>query len=321
MMSIANKSNEMEDVILKLSNVEGCESEGETPIPVRSEATVGEKRSQVEGNGTCKAAGKRKCAEKGQEFVPQVLTGSELAKVMESYQAVGRPSVVNTQSVHCWECQGCTGNNPPSAQRCLVEGCGVERPQVSAEVVRPGAEVDKPATVISEALLASKQKRCGNKKGNLKNGGRHRGSTNVLVALNQMKKLPNIEKFRSFWKLHKMVAQERTAEAQDGAGKKVQKAAQKCFFFTQSGTGMCPQLLAMDKVYGSVDKAQNGDGRCSKFCKECNKPFHEICTWEYHRAILKGFDADEWVREVWVREQAGVEVAAEHRSEDEEDED
>ena len=48
-----------------------------------------------------------------------------------------------------------------------------------------------------------------------------------------MKKLPNIEKFmiRSFWKLHKMVAQERTAEAQDGAGKKVQKAAQKCFFF------------------------------------------------------------------------------------------
>ena len=127
MMSIANKSNEMEDVTLKLSNVEGCESQGETPIPVRSEATVGEKRSQlqVEGNGMCKAAGKRKCAEKGQEFVPQVLTGSELAKVMESYQAVGRPSVVNTQSVHCWEFQDCTGNNPPSAQRCLVEGCGV----------------------------------------------------------------------------------------------------------------------------------------------------------------------------------------------------
>ena len=64
MMSIANKSNEMEDVILKLSK--GCESEGETPIPVRSEATVGEKRSQVEGNGMCKEAGKRKCAENGQ---------------------------------------------------------------------------------------------------------------------------------------------------------------------------------------------------------------------------------------------------------------
>ena len=36
--------------------------------------------------------------------------------------------------------------------------------------------------------------------------------------------------------------------------------------------------------------------------------------------ILKGFDADEWVREVWVRDQAGVEVAAEHSSEDEDDE-
>ena len=27
--------------------------------------------------------------------------------------------------------------------------------------------------------------------------------------------------------------------------------------------------------------------------------------WEYHRAILKGFDADEWVREVWVRDNFG----------------
>ena len=28
-----------------------------------------------------------------------------------------------------------------------------------------------------------------------------------------------------------------------------------------------------------------------------------MCLWEYHRAILKGFDADQWSKEVWVREQ------------------
>ena len=68
MMSIANKSNEMEDVILKLSNVEGCESEGETPIPVRSEATVGEKRSQVEGMARVKQLGSESVQKKAKNL-------------------------------------------------------------------------------------------------------------------------------------------------------------------------------------------------------------------------------------------------------------
>ena len=152
-------------------------------------------------------------------------------------------------------------------------GCGVERPQVSAEVVRPGAEVDKPATVISEALLASKQKRCGNKKGNLKNGGRHRGSTNVLVALNQMKKLPNIEKFRSFWKLHKMVAQERTAEAQDGAGKKVQKAAQKCFFLLSLELGCVRNSWLWTKCTVLWTKHETVMVDAANFARNVTSPF------------------------------------------------
>ena len=49
MMSIPNKSNEMVDGTLNLSNGEGSESEDvrkDPPIPVTSEAIVGEKRSQ-----------------------------------------------------------------------------------------------------------------------------------------------------------------------------------------------------------------------------------------------------------------------------------
>ena len=27
-----------------------------------------------------------------------------------------------------------------------------------------------------------------------------------------------------------------------------------------------------------------------------------MCTWVYHEAILKGFDGERWIKEVWVRE-------------------
>ena len=66
-------------------------------------------------------------------------------------------------------------------------------------------------------------------------------------------------------------------------------------FFKHSGTGLCPQVVATGMAYKS-------DGRCSKYCNACDKPFHEICTWVYHEAILKGFDGQRWIREVWVRE-------------------
>ena len=58
-----------------------------------------------------------------------------------------------------------------------------------------------------------------------------------------------------------------------------------------SGTGMCPSLLAQGK-------SSSKDDRCTKFCRACEKPFHDICSWVYHH-ILKGFDVD---KEVWRRE-------------------
>ena len=60
----------------------------------------------------------------------------------------------------------------------------------------------------------------------------------------------------------------------------------------QSGSGMCPKLLALEKVYDSSHKARGSDGRCSKYCNECKKAFHKIYTWEYHCAFLKGLDAN-----------------------------
>ena len=109
-----------------------------------------------------------------------------------------------------------------------------------------------------------------------------------------------------------MVPQDRNV----GANRKnFDKSEKKCYIFTQSGSGMCPQLLALDKVYGSSEKGRNSDGRCSKYCKACQKPFHKIWTWEHHRAILKDFDAEEWIKEVWVRENDGA--ATTSSSEDE----
>ena len=73
------------------------------------------------------------------------------------------------------------------------------------------------------------------------------------------------------------------------------QALNKCYFFSQSGNWMCSSLLAQDK-------ASSNYGRCTKFCCTCQNPFHDICSWVYHSNILKGFDVDLCVKEVWRRE-------------------
>ena len=306
---IAHKSNELLEQLLSM--YDECEPEDNIPqetvhnptLQDNLESIVGKKHPCASEEGNLEKKGR---GSKHQSFCPKVLVGEELERAMATFQAVAPPTAVSG-SAQCWQCEGCTGMNPPSAQRCLVEGCAMERAQPCAEE----SVVDRPSTPVPITIAEkekcknkkpSKGNQSGNVKGNSRKGGRRSGSTNILVPVNKINKLPDVQKFRNFWSAHKMVPQDRNVDAN---GKKYGKAEQKCFFFTQSGSGMCPQLLALNKVYGSNDKARNSDGRCSKYCNACKKPFHEICTWEYHRAIIKGFDADEWVREVWIRENCG----------------
>ena len=108
---------------------------------------------------------------------------------------------------------------------------------------------------------------------------------------------PKVAYERAYWKEHKIVPQKRTIMKEvDGVLVKAgSRALKKCYFFSTSGTGMCPSLLAQGK-------SSSKDGRCTKFCRACEKPFHDICSWVYHSHILKGFDVDSWIKEVWRRE-------------------
>ena len=116
---------------------------------------------------------------------------------MAGYQPVGRPSSVDG-SAQCWTCEGCTGVNPPSSQRCLVEGCGLEQVEPSVQEPTPS----QPVAVVDALNVTHKKKssakKSGNKKGNATNGGRLPRSNNILVAANQLNKLPNVVKFQKF---------------------------------------------------------------------------------------------------------------------------
>ena len=56
----------------------------------------------------------------------------ELVKAMAGFQAAVEPVVPVGR---CWHCKGCTGNNPPSEQTCLIEGCGLVRASEVSQVV------------------------------------------------------------------------------------------------------------------------------------------------------------------------------------------
>ena len=231
---------------------------------------------------------KKKRSEK-KAFVPRVLDGEELKKAMAGFQAAVEPAV---PVGGCWQCEGCTGNNPPSAQTCLIEGCGLARAQEVLQVVEQVEKIAAPIAaepMVKAHTIVKKSKKSSR-------GGRKVGATNTYVPVNKLQRFPNVSSEQNYWKEHKMVCQNRTIYGEVN-GKRVKvgrKAQKKCHFFRQSGMGMCPQLLAL----GSV----KNDGRCSKFCRSCKKPFHEICTWVYHSAVLQGFDANNWVKEVWIRE-------------------
>ena len=247
----------------------------------------------VENNQQVETAEPKKRGEKKKPFVPKVMEGAELAAAMKKFQEVVEPAV---EVGSCWECEGCTGTNPPSAQVCLVAGCGVGREKIVhvAEKKSDNQKVSCEKRKNSKCNPASKVPSNAVKRSK---GGRKPGSLNVCVPLSKLKRSIDIRFERSYWKEHKMVSQSRSIyEEVDGKKVKVgRKTQQKCYFFRQSGTGMCPHTLA-------VCSSNPKDGRCSKYCVSCKKPFHEICTWVYQSAVLKGFDVDFGIREVWVRE-------------------
>ena len=191
----------------------------------------------------------------------------------------------------------------------MQEGCGMvregglkggEKVEVKTKaqkikVVPSRREKQREVERKAQNALPKKKERKFNSYG--KKCGRKAGSKNVYVGVREFQKIPEVHQETLYWKAHKMVSQPRDMTAVvDGKVVKVgRKANQKCFFFKHSGTGLCPQVVATGMAYKS-------DGRCSKYCNACDKPFHEICTWVYHEAILKGFDGQRWIREVWVRE-------------------
>ena len=173
LLGIAGKSNEMWQEVVSLYN----NLEPEVPIVQEPEQTTcalrnvqspsGEKASAVTNAEGAHRQNKKQCRT---SFCPKVLVGADLEKAMAGYQSVGRPSSVDGSPL-CWTCEGCTGLNPLSAQRCLVEGCGLEQVQPSFQEPIPR----EPVKLVHAADVNSKKKTGAKVSGNTKGNARKRG--------------------------------------------------------------------------------------------------------------------------------------------------
>ena len=170
-MGIAGKSSEMRCTNCPRATANTC-----AHTNVQS-ASGGEKAADVTNAEGAHKQKKKQCRT---FFCPKVLVGDDLEKAMAGYQSVGRTSSVDG-SAQCWTCEGCTGVNPPSAQRCLVEGCGLEQVEPSVQEPTPS----QPVAVVDARNVSSKKKssakKSGNKKGNATNGGRCPGFRRPLI--------------------------------------------------------------------------------------------------------------------------------------------
>ena len=315
---VAKKSNEVEGVVLSVSkgrtavSLEGLFSPEQSETPLLNMESPKEASTKEVEKEQFKTPLAKQMKTKKQTYSPRVLDDEEVLKLLQDCPVVEQAALV-PKNAQCWECDGCTGLNPPSAMRCMVGGCGMAREGGS------GGELAENTEVLTEASKDVQRKKVVSSKRELeraegkvqsvpkkkerklnihgKKSGRTAGSKNIYLSARHLNKFPDVSQETLYWKQHKMVPQERDMKVcVDGkVGKVGAKANQKCYFFKQSGTGMCPQVLATDMLHKS-------DGRCSKYCKACEKPFHDICTWVYHEAILKGFDGEQWIKEVWVRE-------------------
>ena len=128
LLGIAGKSNEMwQEVVSWCDNLEPevaiVREPEQTTCALRNvQSSSGEKAAAVTNAEGVHTQNKKRCRT---SFCPKVLVGADLEKAMAGYQSVGRPSSIG--SAQCWTCEGCTGLSQPSAQRCLVEGCGLEQ--------------------------------------------------------------------------------------------------------------------------------------------------------------------------------------------------
>ena len=117
---IAHKSNKMLEEVLSVHYE--CETENipqqaeQSPTLHKNLQSCGGEIQKRPSETNAVNAQKKKGKGSKNIFCAQVLVGEELERAMACFQSVGRPTAV-AGSAKCWQCEGCTGMHPPSAQR------------------------------------------------------------------------------------------------------------------------------------------------------------------------------------------------------------
>ena len=113
---------------------------------------------------------------------------------MAGFQAAVEPAV---PVGGCWQCEGCTGNNPPSAQTCLIEGCGLARAQEVLQVVEQVEKIAEPNEAVRVVKACTKKSKKNSR------SGRKVGATNTYLPVNKLQRFPNVSSEQIYWEEHK----------------------------------------------------------------------------------------------------------------------
>ena len=128
LVCIAQTNNEAAGVVLAVGraktavNLEGLFS----PEPSKSTNDISPQPKKANQKDRFETPCAKKKTAKQTPYSPHVLEENELLSLLEECSVL-EVSVSGETNTKCWECGVCSGTNPPSARRCMQEGCGTVR--------------------------------------------------------------------------------------------------------------------------------------------------------------------------------------------------